>query len=122
MFHAHYPRLAVSEMTGDPMCSERCFSAPSSAACEQYARREMRSHTLAISTCVSELLESSIGTTTRLNLAELSPMNFFFVLCGEPPSSLISKLQRLTSSINKAYTVPSMPHAQTGPGRSCTRR
>ncbi|OQV06726.1 Fungal specific transcription factor domain-containing protein [Cladophialophora immunda] len=82
MFHEHYPRLAVSEMTGDPMCSESCFSAPSRASCEQYAKKEMRSNTLAISTCVLQLLESQVNISIQSSLAGLSPMNFFFVLCG----------------------------------------
>lgn len=65
------------------MCSESCFSAAGSAACQQYAKREMRSNTLAISTCVSELLEGQADITAQSDLAELSPMNFFFVLCGK---------------------------------------
>ncbi|KAI1629731.1 hypothetical protein EDD37DRAFT_604609 [Exophiala viscosa] len=82
MFHAHYPRLAVSEMTGSPMCSERCFSASTSAACEQYAKQEMRSSTNAISTSVSQLLESRDDLAGHSSLVDLAPRNFFFVLCG----------------------------------------
>ncbi|KAK4944227.1 hypothetical protein LTR10_016340 [Elasticomyces elasticus] len=82
MFHAHYPRLAVSEMTGSPMCSERCFSAATSAACEQYAKQEMRSNMDAISTSLSQLLDSREDLAGPLSQVHLSPMNFFFVLCG----------------------------------------
>ncbi|KIX09290.1 uncharacterized protein Z518_00369 [Rhinocladiella mackenziei CBS 650.93] len=82
MFHEHYPRLAISEMAGNPMCSERCFSATTSAACEQYAKQEMRFSTQAISTNSSQLLEGREGLAGQSNLADLSPMNFFFVLCG----------------------------------------
>ncbi|KAK6376350.1 hypothetical protein LTS17_006945 [Exophiala oligosperma] len=49
MFHAHYPRLAISEMTGDPMCRESCFSATTSAACEQHTKQEMRANALSLS-------------------------------------------------------------------------
>lgn len=78
MFHAHYPRLAISEMTGDPMCRESCFSATTSAACEQHTKQEMRANALSLSACVSELLESQSNLRAKSRLAELSPMNFLF--------------------------------------------